>query len=416
MAELNNFNQIIFAFGMFLHQIISAPMFGLAFFFFISSFFGNLELNKSIQTKFLPVFIIIYSISLISGLSLDLGLNLYWEGSLLEELSTYKYGRSSLIGFIIVNAIIIVLSVFKIKDKWKPVLYFGLSIGSILLFFWSFIVNTIMQKPDLVELNQSLALINIDLTNIFSDKYFLFRILHYLNASFIQAIFILLIGLSIDYKAMGIGFYKFKKSFILVLACGFFALGTQLFSGHYNLINISEIQTSKVSAALGAYHSEKQINLYLIAATNSEKQETRGVILPSIVSKFLMRDIEIDALDTFDNEDLPNVEVVFQSFHVMILCWVLIFLFFTYFIYNIVKNKNKVPIYLIVIFSLLAILATQSGWVFSETGRKPWLFFNVLKYAPTSHSPHWYLLINNLILQIALIFIGSHLIWKKLKS
>lgn len=414
MEELNNFNQINFGLGMFMHQLISGPMFGISILLLISSLFRNSQINEIMKTKFLPVFIIFFSISLVSGLSLDLGLDFYWQNTVLEKLSNYRFGKSSIVGFFIINFVVFILMKFDVKKNRLVLLFFLMSIGCLLLFLWSFIVNTIIQKPSLINLEANTLDLEVNLYSILKDKYFLYRILHYLNASIMQAIFIFLIGASIILKNNNINLIK--KIFFSLVVAGFISLAIQLFSGHISIKNLSEIQPTKLSASLGVYKSNNQVDLYIFGFTNDKNKKNKGLKIPTKLSNKMTKDIKFSPLDDFKSDEIPNIKVVFQSFHLMIFCWILIFIFFSYSFINYILNFPSLKTSFIVVFFIISIVASQSGWVFSETGRKPWLFYNVIMYSQTNIKPFFHLLLTNFVLQIVLIYILSKLVVKNFNA
>ena len=97
------FPKVLIVLGMFFHQLISGPTIGLAVIILFLEILGKFRNNSEWGRILYKSFYVIFFFSVISGLCLDLGLQKYWDVSLLLELFNHPNGRSSLLGFIIIN-------------------------------------------------------------------------------------------------------------------------------------------------------------------------------------------------------------------------------------------------------------------------------------------------------------------------
>ncbi|MBN1924755.1 MAG: cytochrome ubiquinol oxidase subunit I [Prolixibacteraceae bacterium] len=78
---------------------------------------------------------------------------------------------------------------------------------------------------------------------------------------------------------------------------------------------------------------------------------------------------------------IPNIPLVFYSFHVMVMLGFLFLLVFVLALWWVLRNKldSKKWFLLIAIFTIpLAYLATELGWVVAEFGRQPWVIQDLM--------------------------------------
>ncbi|MDD4213584.1 MAG: cytochrome ubiquinol oxidase subunit I [Bacteroidales bacterium] len=81
---------------------------------------------------------------------------------------------------------------------------------------------------------------------------------------------------------------------------------------------------------------------------------------------------------------IPNVPLIFYSFHIMVVLGMLFILLFMAMIYFTLRNKihtKKLLLKSAVLFLPLGFLASQAGWIVAEVGRQPWAIQDLL---PTS--------------------------------
>lgn len=77
---------------------------------------------------------------------------------------------------------------------------------------------------------------------------------------------------------------------------------------------------------------------------------------------------------------IPNVPLVFYSFHIMVILGFFFILFFILFLY-LILNKHSINKWILrtAIFTIpLAYLASMSGWTVAEVGRQPWVIQDLM--------------------------------------
>jgi len=83
-----------------------------------------------------------------------------------------------------------------------------------------------------------------------------------------------------------------------------------------------------------------------------------------------------------DKEDIiPNVPIIFYSFHIMVGSGFLFIILFAWLLYTSIKNKlekNRFLLRISVWSILFAYIASMLGWVVAEVGRQPWTIQDIL--------------------------------------
>lgn len=154
------------------------------------------------------------------------------------------------------------------------------------------------------------------------------------------------------------------------------ALILQFTTGDSSARGVAKNQPAKLAAFEGVYHTQKGVALSLFAVPDSNKETLRYAVgIPGLLSLLTFGDseAEIIGLDRYPKKDWPNVEVVFQTFHLMIGCWTLMVLLVVLTAIYWKKNFPKWLLYGLIASVLLPQIANQAGWVSAEMGRYPWI-------------------------------------------
>ncbi|MCW5965167.1 MAG: cytochrome ubiquinol oxidase subunit I, partial [Bryobacterales bacterium] len=171
------------------------------------------------------------------------------------------------------------------------------------------------------------------------------------------------------------------RGFQIALVLGTFAACTQLFSGHQQGKKIATTQPAKLAAYEGHYKTSESATLYLFGIPNSEtKQVDFGVGIPGMLDALVGQPVR--ALDSFPQNEIPPVQIPFQTYHIMILIgFYLIGLTLLGCLYW-WRGKLFDTRWLLKIFAvsvIFPIIANQAGWIAAEVGRQPWIVYGLLR-------------------------------------
>lgn len=174
-----------------------------------------------------------------------------------------------------------------------------------------------------------------------------------------------------------------KAGVKIALIVAFIASLFQLFTGHSSAVQVYEYQPAKLAAFEGHYLTAPG-DLYLVGWVNEEKEETYGIKIPGMLSYLLFFDTDkpVKGLNEFSIDERPPVNIIFQTYHLMIA----IGMFFIGFTmlglllwWKGVLFKQKWFMIISVFSIVLPHIANQIGWMSAEIGRQPWIVYGLLK-------------------------------------
>ena len=172
------------------------------------------------------------------------------------------------------------------------------------------------------------------------------------------------------------------RSLKIALVVASISLSLQLVSGHTSAQGVAVNQPAKFAAFEGLYHTEKGAGLYVMGIPDTKTETVRGIKLPNMLSFLAFSDFnaEVKGLDQYPKKDWPNVQAVFQTFHLMIFMWglmVLTVILALYYQKTIAERPFALK--LLVASALYPQIGNQAGWVSAEMGRYPWIVQDLLR-------------------------------------
>ena len=176
-----------------------------------------------------------------------------------------------------------------------------------------------------------------------------------------------------------------KISFKIALAVATVFSLLQLFTGHRSAKGVAENQPAKLAAMEGHFDSSARADMFLLGYVNNKQQKTTGLKIPGGLS-FIVRgkfDAPVIGLNAFDPSVRPTqVNIIFQSYHLMVLIGITMILLTLVGSYLWWRKKlfDKRWVMLAFVWSvLLPQVANQAGWLTAEIGRQPWVVYGLLK-------------------------------------
>ncbi|MEJ2542948.1 MAG: cytochrome ubiquinol oxidase subunit I [Calditrichaceae bacterium] len=218
-----------------------------------------------------------------------------------------------------------------------------------------------------------------------------------------------------------------QKALKIGLSLAIFASLFQLFTGHQSAVGISKNQPAKLAAFEAHYDSSAVAPLYLFGWVNDDQQEVRfSVAIPNMLSYLISGDTnyQVTGLNAFKSEDRPPVNLVFQTYHLMVaIGFTLIgisilglFLWWRKKLFN-----TKWYLYVLIVSVLLPQIANQLGWISAEVGRQPWIVYGLLKTSEglskaVEAGQIWFSLILFLLIYSLLFVLFIYLLNEKIKK
>jgi cytochrome d ubiquinol oxidase subunit I len=166
--------------------------------------------------------------------------------------------------------------------------------------------------------------------------------------------------------------------------------------------------------------------MYLFGWVNNDKKEVSfSVAMPGMLSWLIHFDTNkpVRGLDSFDKKNIPPVNFVFQTYHIMIaigMALILISFVSLFLLRGGRLYKNKLWLKLLIASVVLPHLGNQLGWISAEVGRQPWIVYNLLRTSEAlSKSVQaeqvWFSLILFSLIYILLFVLYIYLLNKKIQ-
>lgn len=217
-----------------------------------------------------------------------------------------------------------------------------------------------------------------------------------------------------------------KKGLTIALIVAGFSSILQLYLGHSSAVGVAKNQPAKLAAFEAHYDSSAVAPLYLFGWVDDNNQKVDfGIKIPGLLSYLIYGDFnaKVTGLNAFPKSDRPPVNLVFQSYHIMVALGFLMIGISVLCIILLWKKKlfsNKLVLKILVPSVLLPQLALQLGWISAEVGRQPWIVYGLLRTSEAfsktvSAGELWFSLILFTLIYTLLFILFLFLLDRKIK-
>ena len=410
--------RIQFAFTISFHIIFPAFTIGLASWLAVIEWrflkTGNI-IYRDIYRMWVKIFAVCFGMGVVSGVTLSYQIGTNWSGF------SDKVGNviGPLLGYEVLTAFFLEASFLGIMlFGWKRVsqkIHFLstciVAIGTLISAFWILAANSWMQTPQGFKIGADGLLYPTNWMEIIFNPSFPYRFIHMITGTYLTTAFVV---------AGVASYYLLKKKYIrhaqLMFHMALIIMGVfpimQLLFGHMHGENTLKHQPIKIAAMEGNWEKGPYKSLHLFGWPNEKTQTTDYTIsLPGMASWVLTGSMKgsIPGLKDVPQENRPPVAIVFWSFRVMVGIGVLMII--TGMIGFYLYCRKKLFTYdwfhkWCVIMLPSGFIAILAGWFVTETGRQPYIAYNVIKTIDSVSpviGPH--VAISLLIFIIAYLFI-----------
>jgi len=404
-------SRIQFGFTIGFHILFPTFTIGLSLFLAIMEGFWLKTKNPvylSICKFWTKIFALTFGMGVVSGivLSYELGTNfgpfIKAAGGVLGPLFGYE-----------------VLSAFFLEAGFLGVMLFGwqkvtprlhfaatllVMLGTTISAFWIMSANSWMQTPAGYHVENGRYIVDSWLQVVFNPS-FIPRFLHMVLASYITTCFVVA-GVSAWYllKNENIEFAKRCLGFVLGAALVLTAL--QIAVGDLVGLRVHEHQPLKTAAMEGIWQTQRGAPLVLFAIPDA-KQETNhfALSIPYVASLINTHSLEGEmiGLSSVKPSDRPVVATTFYMFRIMVGIGFLMFAVALYALWLRWRQKLFISrhfLQLCVVMGPLGFLSTIAGWMTTESGRQPWIVYNLMRTSEGAAMVSWQQVMTSLSLFI----------------
>lgn len=348
------------------------------------------------MTRFwVKIFGLIFALGVATGIVLEFEFGTNWAtysrfvgdvfGSALAAEGIFSFFLES--GFLAV----LLFGWNKVSPRMHFISTVLVALGAHFSAIWIVVANSWQQTPagyHIVQRGLTSRAEIVDFWRVVFSPSFIDRITHtFLGAWQAGAFFVLSVSAFYLLKNKHREFARNSMKIAVVIAL--FASIMQLVTGHLSADTIAETQPAKLAAFEAHFPSEAPAGLYLFGWVDEENQKTTGLQIPGLLSLLVHWDSSepVTGLNTFAEEDRPPVNLVFQSYHIMVGIGMLLILLSLIGVlgwYNGMLFKNRFILKVFVVSVILPQIANQMGWFSAEVGRQPWIVYGLLRTSEAS--------------------------------
>ena len=253
--------------------------------------------------------------------------------------------------------------------------------GSMLSALWIIIANSWMQTPAGFVVVKGKAV----MTNFFAaalNPSTLPRYAHTVNALLITGgLMCAAIGAYHLLKGVHMEFGRRSVSYGLIIAViGSLAMGL---TGHFQAVEVVDNQPTKAAAMEGHWETGP-IPIGVVGYVDVAGKKTTGIEIPGVTSFLASGSFKTPypGLNDFKTDELPPIQVTYQTYHWMILVFGALVLatIVLWWLNRTGKLENNKPLLKFLMWAwLLPELGIQLGWMTAEIGRQPWIVWHQLR-------------------------------------
>ncbi|SPN73269.1 Cytochrome bd-II oxidase subunit 1,cytochrome bd-II oxidase subunit 1,Bacterial Cytochrome Ubiquinol Oxidase [Chlamydia serpentis] len=275
---------------------------------------------------------------------------------------------------------------YKVSKKMHFFATCMVALGAHMSAFWIICANSWMQTPsgyEMVMHNGKLIPALTSFWKVVFSPTTIDRFIHAVLGTWLSGIF-LVIGVSAYYLWKKRHDEFAKKGIKLGSICAAIVLVLQLWSADVTARGVAKNQPAKLAAFEGIFKTKEYTPIWGFGYVDMEKEHVIGLPIPGALSFLVHRNIKtpVTGLDQIPKDEWPNVQVVFQLYHLMVMFWgiMIVLTVLAWFAYKEWRWALKPVCLIILTFSVLVPeICNQCGWCAAEMGRQPWVVQGLLK-------------------------------------
>jgi cytochrome d ubiquinol oxidase subunit I len=274
----------------------------------------------------------------------------------------------------------------RVKPKIHYLSTVCVAVGAHFSAIWIVVANSWMQTPagfKIVGEGADARAVVTDFWQVVFNPSSVDRLVHVVLGCWLAGIFLFL---SVSaYYALKKKFMKFsERSLKLGLVLAAIVLLLQLISADSSAEVVAKNQPAKLAAMEGVFNTQEGTPMGLIGWADEESKTMNGIKMPGLLSFLVYRDFKtpVVGLDQIPRDEWPPVNVVFQTYHLMIYMWCLMAVATVaglLFLRKKTLAKSKWTLRVLVLSVLFPQIANQVGWMTAEIGRQPWIVWGQLR-------------------------------------
>lgn len=350
---------------------------------------GN-KLYENMTRFWVKVFALTFSLGVATGIVMEFEFGTNWAtySRYVGDVFGSALAAEGIFAFFLESGFLAIL-VFG-WDKVSPRIHFlstiMVSLGSMMSAVWIVVANSWMQTPAGFHIVGEGMNARAEITDFWAMVFnpsSVDRLSHTLSGCWLAGSF-LVISVSAYYLIKKRHLEFARSSMKIALGVAMFASLFQLVTGHSSAVGVAKNQPAKLAAIEAHYEASAPGDLYLFGWVDEENEKVYGISLPGMLSFLIYNDVNapVKGLRAFDKNDLPPVQIVFQTYHLMVAIGFLLIGMSAFALFLLWRGRlfeTNWFLKLLVPSVLLPQIANQVGWYTAEIGRQPWIVYGYLR-------------------------------------
>ena len=209
------------------------------------------------------------------------------------------------------------------------------------------------------------------------------RLIHVILGCWLAGIFLVMsVSAYYYFKKKHLAFSKATMKISLITAG--ITLVLQLISADSTAKGVAKSQPAKLAAMEGVYQTQPSTPMTLFGWVDEASGTVKGPKIPGLLSflSYTSWTQPVTGLDQVPVDERPPVQLVFQSYHLMIWMWFFMALITVLGLWRYKKGnleRSKLLLWAMMCAVGFPQIANQMGWMTAEVGRQPWIVYGILK-------------------------------------
>ncbi|MCC6549784.1 MAG: cytochrome ubiquinol oxidase subunit I [Ignavibacteriaceae bacterium] len=350
---------------------------------------GN-KLYENMTRFWVKVFALTFSLGVSTGIVMEFEFGTNWAtySRYVGDVFGSALAAEGIFAFFLESGFLAIL-VFG-WDRVSPRIHFFstimVSLGSMMSAVWIVVANSWMQTPAGFHVVGEGMTARAEITDFWAMVFnpsSVDRLTHTLSGAWLVGAF-LVISVSAYYLIKRKHLDFARSSLKIALGVAIFASLFQLITGHSSAVGVANNQPAKLAAIEAHFEESAPGDLYLFGWVDVENEKVYGLSLPGMLSFLIYNNmnVPIKGLRAFDKNDLPPIQIVFQTYHLMVAIGFLLIGLSVFALFLLWRGKLFETTWflkLLVPSVLLPQIANQVGWYTAEIGRQPWIVYGYLR-------------------------------------
>jgi len=350
----------------------------------------RLKIYEEMTRFWIKIFALTFAIGVASGIVLEFEFGTNWASysRFVGDIFGSALAAEGIFAFFLESGFLAIL-VFGWNRVGPRTHFFStcmVSLGSMFSAVWIVIANSWQQTPAGYHLVDSGNGVRAEITNFWQmifNPSSMERLSHVLGGAWLAGAFLVL-SVSAYYLLKNRHVEFAQRSFKIGLIVAVSASLLQLLTGHTSAEGVSENQPVKLAAFEGHFASMAPADMYLVGWVDESREKTSGLKIPGMLSWLIHQDVHapVPGLRSFAPADRPPVNLVFQSYHLMVIVGMAMIALtllgvFMWWRSHLLARRWLLKVFVIAV--LLPQIANQAGWFSAEVGRQPWIVYGLMR-------------------------------------